>query len=843
MNEKSHKIHLLSSVSLLVASAVALPNMALAQDSGADQEVEEVLVTGSRRAARSAADAPVPVDVISGASFENQAGGDMASLLRNVVPSYNVNGQPINDASTLVRPANLRGMASDQTLVLVNGKRRHRAAVITFLGNGLSDGAQGPDISAIPAIALKQVEVLRDGAAAQYGSDAIAGVINFKLKDNAEGGSLVAKYGSTYAGDGDSLQFSGNYGFQLNENGFLNISAEWREMDATSRSVQRDDAEALEFGVNPFRSPVQIWGAPEIKNDIKLFYNMGVPITDDLEFYSFGNHSERQVTGGFYYRNPDNRGGIYSNDDGATRLVGDLDATDGFDCPGFNGAPALAGDDAAGLAAVQANAGCFIFNSMFPGGFTPNFGGQLTDDAMVAGLRGENDNGLSYDISASYGKNRVDFSIINTVNASLGPNTPTEFSPGSYIQVEKNINADFSFPLNVEGLASDLNVAGGFEYREEEFETVSGDMASWERGPLFDQGFSSASNGFPGFGPDVEGKWKRDNIAFYLDLEADVTDKLIVATAVRLEEFSDFGSTFNYKISALYNVNDTVKLRGGYNTGFRAPTPGQSNVSNVTTAFENGVLTNRGTIPPTHPLSMEFGGLQLEPEKSRSFSAGFAVDMDFGSLTVDFFNITIKDRIAQSSSFVLTEAEAAALEASGIAGAANLRSFRFYTNDFDTRTQGLDIVFTKPLTLTDTGTSNVSIAANYTKTKVTDAGATVGPDRQQLLEESLPRWRGNVTFTHLEESFRFLARLNYYGKSFELFAGELPHAAGSEITLDAEFAVNVINEVELAIGAENVLGNYPDRSPWGSILGNKYAESAPMGINGGMYYVKLRASF
>jgi iron complex outermembrane receptor protein len=825
-----------------MAGAVVLPSAAFAQDSGA-QEVEEVLVTGSRRAARSAADAPVPVDVIAGAAFENQAGGDMASLLRNIVPSYNVNAQPINDASTLVRPANLRGMASDQTLVLVNGKRRHRAAVITFLGNGLSDGAQGPDISVIPAIALKQVEVLRDGAAAQYGSDAIAGVINFKLKDASEGGSLIAKYGSTYAGDGDNLQISANYGFALNDEGFLNLSAEWREVDATSRSIQRDDANALEFGQKPFRDPVQIWGAPEIKNDIKLFYNMGFQLTDDAEFYSFGNHSERQVTGGFYFRNPDNRGGIYSNDGGDTRLVGDLDTTDGFDCPGYNGAAALAGDDAAGLAAVMSNAGCYVFTSMFPGGFTPNFGGQLTDNAMVAGVRVEKDSGLTYDISASFGKNRVDFSIINTVNASLGPNSPNEFSPGSYIQTDKNINADFSYPINVDGLASALNFAGGFEYREETFETVAGDEASWQRGPLFDQGFSSASNGFPGFGPDVEGKWSRDNIAFYLDLEADVTDDWIVATAVRLEEFSDFGTTFNYKISTLYKVSDTFKLRGGYNTGFRAPTPGQSNVSNVTTAFENGVLTNRGTIPPTHPLSAAFGGLQLEPEKSTSFSAGFGADFDFGSLTVDFFNISIKDRIAQSSSFLLTAQEAADLEASGIAGASNLRSFRFYTNDFDTRTQGVDIVFTKPLNLTDTGSSNLSVAANYTKTKVTDAGATVGPDRQQLLEEALPRWRGNATFTHMESDMRFLARVNYYGKSFELFAGELPHAAGSEITLDVEIAFNVLENVELAIGAENVMGNYPDRSPWGSILGNKYAEAAPMGISGGVYYARLKATF
>ena len=276
----------------------------------ADNEtLEELIVTGIRGGeARSVTDSTVPIDVLSSAEFANQGDTDLSNLLRNVVPSYNVNSQPISDAATIVRPANLRGLAPDHTLVLVNGKRRHRAAVIYWLGNGVADGAQGPDISAIPSSALKQVEVLRDGAAAQYGSDAIAGVINFILNDADHGANVEARYGGYYAGDGATYAISGNVGLPLTSNGFFNFSFEYGESDATDRSIQRDDAAALiAAGNTDVKDPAQVWGSPEIQDDLKTFINWGIDLSETLEVYGHANYVSKTAIGGFYFRNPNTR--------------------------------------------------------------------------------------------------------------------------------------------------------------------------------------------------------------------------------------------------------------------------------------------------------------------------------------------------------------------------------------------------------------------------------------------------------------------------------------------------------------------------------------------------------
>jgi len=406
-----------------------------AQDEGqlVDNDVDVIISVGTRRDARSAADTPAPVDVIGSDELLNQGDTDIQNILRTSVPSYNVNTQPISDAATLIRPANLRGLAPDSTLVLVNGKRRHRAAVISFLGGGISDGAQGPDISVIPSIALKQVEVLRDGAASQYGSDAIAGVINFALKDSADGASFEAEWGQTYEGDGDQYSISANIGLPipLGEGGFLNLSAEYGEIDATNRSVQRDDALALiaagnsavgSIDVNTVTDEVvQIWGQPNVNDDLSLFANAAIPVSDALELYGFGNYAERQVEGGFFYRNPNTRGAVNSNDGGATLLVGDLTADGSGACPTIavtNNVP-----DPAALAQVAADPDCFVFNELIPGGFTPRFGGDLVDSSFVAGLRGELNygSGLRYDLSYSYGRNDVTFFITNRQQYQFRP--------------------------------------------------------------------------------------------------------------------------------------------------------------------------------------------------------------------------------------------------------------------------------------------------------------------------------------------------------------------------------------------------------------------------------------
>jgi len=406
----------------LTASVVMLAGFtstsAHAQTTDTSISEEDVIVTtGTRRSQRSAADTVAPVDVIGAVEFTQSASTDLQDLLRTSIPSFNVNRQSISDASTISRPANLRGLSPDNTLVLVNGKRRHRGAVITFLGGGISDGSQGVDLESIPSAALKQVEVLRDGASSQYGSDAIAGVINFQLNDATEGGTVEVQYGSTYEGDGDNFRVSGNTGFGLGEKGFVNVTAEYGNVDGTSRSFIRPDVAALiaagntavsDFEtINTYTDEVpQYWGQPDVKDNLKLFINSGVELSDNAELYAFGGYSERRVEGGFFFRNPTNRGGVYGGPsvDAVTGaldpngvssiLVGDLDGVGvGGTCPAgipLTGTDGLIADPTV-LAAVTADPNCFSFVETIPGGFVPRFGGDNQDFSVVGGLRGELD--------------------------------------------------------------------------------------------------------------------------------------------------------------------------------------------------------------------------------------------------------------------------------------------------------------------------------------------------------------------------------------------------------------------------------------------------------------------
>lgn len=818
----------LGAPSLLAMAIATTTNPVVAQE----EPIEEVITIGTRVDGRSAQDSAAPVDVISGEDFTNQGDGDVGNLLRNIVPSYNVNTQAISDGATLVRPAALRGLSSDSTLILVNGKRRHRGAVISFIGGGLSDGAQGPDVSTIPSIALKQVEVLRDGAAAQYGSDAIAGVINFQLKDNADGATLETKYATTSAGDGDQRMVAGNIGLPLTANGFANFSIEMREQDATDRSIQRGDAAALiEAGNTAVPDPAQVWGQPEVNDDVKFFANLGLDLGNGSEAYAFGNYASRTVDGGFYYRNPTNRPNVYADEDG-NPLIGDLDPSNGLDnCAGMSHADAFN------------SAECFSFQEMFPGGFTPRFGGDVNEVAGVAGVRGELDNGWGYDVSAGVGRHEVAYRIYNTVNASMGPESPTSFSPGTYIQLEKNFNLDTTKVFAIAG--TDVHFATGFEWREESFEAKTGDEASWKVGPLVDQGFSIGSNGFPGFGPQVAGIFDRSNIALYADTEAEVTEYLLLGAALRWEDFSDFGSTSNYKLSAHYTLAENLAVRATHSTGFRAPTPGQSNITNVTTILEEGQLANRGTIPPTSPVALEFGGEQLQPEESTNYTFGFVANLGDLDVTLDYFSIDVEGRIVQSSSVELTDAMKAQLAAEGITGAESLNSFSFYTNDFDTNTRGVDLVMTYPLDLFG-GSTQLSAAVNWTETTVQKHNPdTLSDTRIKQMEDGVPDTRGNLSLSHLQGDWRGLVRVNYFGEYYEAHAddGTLPIYPGEEVTLDLEAGYNFTEKLSLAMGAENLLDNVPDENPWADILGARYPVTSPMGFNGALYYMRARYEF
>ncbi len=842
----------LAVISLMLAFVLSsVP--AYAQEEAAEEYMEEVVTIGTRGKPRSTTDSTAPVDVISGDDFVSQGGVDTANLLRNVVPSFNVNDQPISDAATLVRPANLRGLAPDHTLVLVNGQRRHRAAVITWLGNGLSDGSQGPDIAAIPSIALRSVEVLRDGAAAQYGSDAIAGVINFNLKNSNSEGSFEARYGEYSEGDGELITFAVNKGFALGETGFINLSAEWSETDATDRSVQRDDAAALiAAGYQNVANPAQVWGTPEVSDNYKLWANFGADISEGVEFFGHANYNNKDVLGGFYYRNPTNRGGVYSGDGGATLLIGDLTpgplgqdnsafpalgTGDGVGCPVVNITNLI--PDPVTFGQVQADPNCFSFQELITGGFTPNFGGEITDASFLVGLRGELESGLGWSVSAYWGNNEADYVINNTVNASLGPLTPRDFDPGSYEQEDLNFNVDFTYPLN-----DDVNLGFGAEYREEEFSIGAGQEESYIDGGLGTQGFSTSTNGFPGFSPQISGSFERSNFAAYVDAEWYATQDLLIGAAVRFEDFDDFGSTTNFKLGANLAVNENFGLRATVSTGFKAPTPGQSNASNISTQIVGGILTNQGVIPPISPVAALRGGDTLDPEESTNYTLGAYITAGPFDITLDYFDIDVEDRLSLSSDFTLTPADLALLSGQGI-DASDIAEFRFFTNQFDTNTSGFDIVIS-----TETewlgGVTDWNLAYNHTSTDVTDRDPTLlGDSRVRLIEEGTPDDRWNLTANHNIENWRFLVRINYYGEYYD-------NEAGAEFddayVIDLEAGVTATENVDLTFGVRNVgdeqgcsvgsCGGLPR-----GVLGLPYSQFTPFGFNGAFYYGKVSYNF
>ena len=800
---------------------------------------EEVIVTGTRAEPRTVTESTAPIDVLSAKEFEGLS-GDLSDQIRTLVPSYNVNTQPISDASTIVRPASLRNLAPDHTLVLINGERRHRAAVIYWLGNGVADGAQGPDISLIPAIALRQVEVLRDGAAAQYGSDAIAGVMNFMLRDAREGGTVQLNAGITQEGDGEAYSIGGNKGFALGAQGFANITAEYGGSEPTDRSVQRDDAQALiDAGNTNVRVPAQIFGTPEIRDDLKVWLNSGYLFGGGQQLYAIGTFASKQVEGGFYYRNPNTRAGVFSNDGGETLLIGDVrDANDGIldrssNCPTVrivNNVP-----DRAALDRVFADPNCFSYQEVFPGGFTPQFGGDVRDYSAILGVRGQTDKRLSWNASAGYGSNEVHFFINNTVNASLGPQSPVSFDPGLYKQEELNVNLRVGYPIS-----SRVNLAGGLEWRDEKFTIGVGQTESWVNGPFADQGFSAASNGFPGFAPISGGNWSRSNFAGYVDAEAGRGSNYTLGAAVRLEHFADFGTTLNGKLAGRYEFNPNFAARGSVSTGFRAPTPGQSNAYNVSTQFDLTLmdLVNNGTIPSISRVAALRGGEPLEAEKSRNYSAGVILRSGRFGLTADVFRVDLRDRLAVTQNFALTPQEVQGLLAEGITSAASIANFRFFTNDFDTKTQGIDVVGTYSVNNTD-----LHLLFNHTDTEVTGFNPdTLSEGRIRQLEEALPKTRGAIAVTQTLNKLRLMGRVSSYSGWYD--ADDAYAYEGTNVLVDAEAGYRFGKRTQFVLGGTNILNHYPEENPGARAgVGNLYSQYTPFGFNGAFWYARLKVDY
>ena len=821
-------------------------------------DLADFKVVGSRLPGRSAADAPVPVDVIDAESFKSYGIRDMNNLLAATVPSYNVSQHAIGDQNALVRPAKLRGLPPDSTLVLINGKRRHRSSAITTWSWGLARGAHGPDIASIPAIALKRVEVLRDGAAAQYGSDAVAGVLNFVLRDAPNGGTIETRLGQYYHGDGDLANVAANVGLPLTDAGFANLSFEFTNSDSTNRSVQRDDASRMIANGNDHirKSPVQAWGAPDVKYDYKFFGNFGLDLGDDHHAYAFGGYAEREIEDSWYWRSPASFGQVFADPADSSRLlVGDL-TPDGMsgNCPTIPVSDYVQNGPSA-LAPLEGNDNCYALAQRFPGGFTPRYRGKVNDWSIAFGLRGTLRSnyalldGWEYDMSGVFGQHNTETFLRNSVNPNLlrmKAAIPTEYKVREYEERDKTFNLDLSRPFDLGLFYSPLNVAFGLEYREEEYEIFTGEPNSYFRDDLLaNQGFLIGVSGQQGAPPKDATEANRASFGAYLDLEANVIKQVLVNAAGRFEHHEGVGESLDGKLAARWDLlEDFLALRGSIGTGFRAPTVGQANFRTTTTSVDDeGNLAETSTLPPDDPIARQKGATPLSPEHSTSFSVGAVLTLGDLSVTADYYNIEVRSRIALSPDFSLDASDRAALTAAGI-DVVGVGQVSYFTNDFGTTTQGVDLVATYPLEWFGgkAGRTQFTGVANWNNTKIDSRGSTVTDVWEARIEEQEPEFRFSLTADHTWGAWRLLSRLHYYDDFNYESLNAYRMYSHARALLDLELSYTFFDAgLTVAAGAQNLFDTYPTRNPHSGAYGEKYPVISPYGFNGGFYY--LRAGF
>ncbi len=838
----------------------------------------DLVVVGTRRTPRLITEVTAPIDVLSPRDLESAASVDIDDVLRSQIPSYNVQRHEIDGSTTFVRPPTLRGLSPDNTILLVNGKRRHRTASIALFGSALILGAQGSDINMIPSIAIKQFEVLRDGASAQYGADAVAGVFNMQLKDSPYGFTVRSQVGQYHEGDGRYVSAGANAGLPLSDRGFVNLSLEYRNTEPTIRTEQRSDAKLLASRGYPVAEPTQIWGNPDIDHSVVGFVNAGIDLGNSAQAYAFGGYGQRSGNGSYYFRAPGTGGARlnvfrFGSGASATRAVIDLDLEDSIDCRNLGNLPSLDSDFAAVTNFINNYKGdCFLFNERFPGGFTPRFGIDISDASGTVGVRGMLQSGLRWDVSGGFGRSLMDYFIHNTVNASYGPETPTSFRQRDFIQQEYSVSLEMSYPLTVGFLHSPLNTAWGATWRTEIFETRPGDIYSYSPGPYAAQGFSVGSNGDQGIPPEFTGTWRRPNYAAYLDLEADVSESILMNVAFRVEDYYEsFGTTVTGKVATLWHATPWLGVRASASTGFRAPTPGQANLQNIQTNFSgDGGLIDAAQLPSTNPISVALGGKELTEETSRSFAAGFVGHMSESmTLTVDYFNVSLEDRIALTGSIPLSDEMADILNNQELlAGFETLREVKFFSNDFSTRTSGVDLLFSWDREWTDGRASIISAAYNWTRTELTRfstprtidtflgntladpaTASILSPRRQIEIEKANPQHRIVLTGRQIKDPIHGLVRLHYYSGwqaclyfSFSCTVGGLSglrEYSGNWI-IDLEVGYRYREAHRIALGVNNVFARAPDADPIETAgQGNLHPPSTPWDYNGAALYLRL----
>ncbi len=841
------------------------------------EPADDIVVLGTRRTDRTLTNSPSPVDVISAAELTTQPAANMIDQLKNIVPSFYAGQNSISDASTFVRSPSLRGLSGDQVLVMLNGKRYNRSALVQVYGGsdtGLGRGAQGPDISAIPSLAIGNLQVLREGATAQYGSDAIAGVLNYGLRED-QGIELVGRAGQYYAGDGESYQIAGNAGIK-GDWGFINVTGEYVDEGQTSRGRTRPSAAnfaqnfpGLASQLPNYPLPVQIWGNSP-SHGFKTVYNSAINVTDNSKIYVFANYAENKGNQSFNYRASVSSTAVDTN--GVVRNQG---ANGAFNNTFFL-TPCPTGNATCPAGGFVRDANTFRFGQLYPAGFTPRFVGKTQEVYGVLGYKGTSGD-FSYDISGTLARNKLSLSMYNSANFSYGPATQTRFEFGDLIQKENNFNADFTYAADL-GLAAPLTISAGGEYRKETYEQTAGDPQSYGAGPyavaqqLYTQtapgvyvasGSTAAqgvgASGYAGTSPQTAGKFSQQAYAAYVGLETDITAALTVGAAGRYEHYNTFGDAWVGKVNALYKFADAFSIRGSFGTGFHAPSPGQSNVSIVTTSFNNGIAFQSGTYPTNTAVAQYYGATNLSPEKSTNYGLGFILEPVRGmTVTVDGYQIDLRNRIGLTSPFIVTAADLAAQPALlpvGIGG-----QVQYFTNGFKTRTRGVDVVGTWRTTLSE-AQLNFSLAYNYNDTKVTDFDARVVSVAQLIDAEHLaPKHRVVFNAGWTLDNLSFNVRENYYSsftsaQDYGQTNGVANQTFGGKFTTDLELSYTFAEHVTLAIGAQNFTDEHPDRLiptstvqiyplTGGTSDGQVYPRNGgPFGFNGGFYYTRLRVKY
>ncbi|MGH1471001.1 MAG: TonB-dependent receptor plug domain-containing protein [Cellvibrionaceae bacterium] len=829
---------------LLAAIIVAIPfSIVNAQTNTDPSEVmDEIITIGTRVAGRSSADLPVPVDSLSEEVLESTGQTEVGRMLQTLAPSFNFSSSTISDGTDALRPATLRGLGPDQTLVLVNGKRRHTGALI-HVNTSVGRGTAGVDLNAIPASSIKRIEVLRDGAAAQYGSDAIAGVINIILKDNIDETTMSAAYGEYSEGDGETTTFSINSGIEIGSTGYLNGTLDYRDRGATNRAGLSGQCQYLA-------------GCADSDSD-------GIPNAQDTREVTFDRQNFR---------------------------IGDADSeqlsvvlNSGFDVGGGEVYAYLTYSDreseSAGFyrRANQTTSNPTIpadGDAFYPNGFLPLINTEINDLSFGGGYRFEFENDLTMDVSIAKGENDFAFIINNSVNASF---VQDAINNGGGVELRNSVsrsadagelhmglttlNADFVKMLD------SIVLAFGAEYRVDEYAIDAGEEYSYVDYDGAVSGTGSAGiQVFPGFQPANEVDEDRTVMSAYVDAEYDVTDRLLLSGAVRYDDYSDFGDTFNLKAAMRFNVADTVTLRGAVSTGFRAPSMQQQYFNNISTQFVGGVPLQVGTFRNDSVLAQQIGIPELKEEESLNLSVGIALEPLEGlDVTLDLYKIDIEDRIVisgqlQSGNPVLT----AALAANQISSA------QFFLNAADTETQGVDVVASYDFDIGD-GVLDLTFAANFTDTEITDVFApdslqgvplsqVFGEQDQSIIEEWQPEQR--QTLTGLYSLGKWTSNLSFsrYGKYTVLDGGQRQTFSPKVLT-DLRVVYNFDNGFSVNLGGNNIFDVTPDKNEVGqsragiiedaadNVIVNTpgvftYSRrSAPFGFNGAYYYIGMNYSF